>query len=334
MIPPAVPFRVLALGVGLSAALVACSSGASSAPAARSTTTRVTTTSTSAAPVKTLHATVTTAAWKLPRPSTREALIANQGDLLVLGGFDGAKRTIAQVLRVDVGTGATTAVGELAEAVHDAAGAPMLGEPLVFGGGNASESSAVQRFGPGPVATVVGRLPIPRSDLGAVTVGTRTYLIGGYDGSSIRATTLATTDGVTFTLLGDLPVPVRYPAVAAVGTSVVILGGITAAGATTAVQVLDTQTGTVRVVGQLPETLSDASATTVRGQIYVFGGRWGGAPTAQVWRWDVATNALVPVGTMAAPVTDGAATTIGDSAYFVGGESPLPTTTVSILTVR
>ena len=182
----------------------------------------------------------------------------------------------------------------------------------------------------------VARESLPRltPDLGAVTVGDRTYLVGGYDGNSIRATTIATTDGAAFSLLGDLPVPVRYPAVAAEGTNVVIFGGMTGAGATKAVQVLDTQTGAVRVVGQLPQTLSDASATTVRGQIYVFGGLWGGTATAQVWRWDSATTTLVPVGTMSAPVTDGAAATIGDSAYYVGGESPLPTATVSILTVR
>jgi N-acetylneuraminic acid mutarotase len=208
------------------------------------------------------------------------------------------------------------------------------GIATVFGGGNATEASAVQRFVPGGVATIAGHLPIARSDLGAVTVGARTYLVGGYDGNSIRATALSTVDGVTFALLGDLPVPVRYPAVAATGTDVVILGGTTASGPTADVQVLDTRTGVARVAGRLPATLSDASATTVRGQIYVFGGIWGGRPSSQVWRWDPTTTTLEPVGNLPAPTTDGAATTIGDTAYFVGGESPRPTSTVSVLTVR
>ena len=277
---------------------------------------------------------MTTAPWRLPRPSAREVVVADRGDLLVLGGFDGSRQTIAEVLRVNVTTGAAAEAGTLAEAVHDAAGTSVQGIPTVFGGGNATEASAVQRFVPGGVAAVAGHLPIARSDLGAVTVGARTFLVGGYDGSSIRATALSTTDGVTFALLGDLPVPVRYPAVAATGTDVVILGGTTSSGPTADVQVLDTETGVARVVGRLPATLSDASATTVRGQIYVFGGIWGGTPSAQVWRWDPATTTLVPVGTLPAPTTDGAATTIGDTAYFVGGESPLPTATVSVLTVR
>jgi N-acetylneuraminic acid mutarotase len=185
----------------------------------------------------------------------------------------------------------------------------------------------------------VGRLPIPRSDLAAVAVGSRAYIIGGYDGARVRATTIGTSDGIKFDILGDLPVPVRYPAVAAQGTDVIVVGGTTrgtdsTAGDTTAVQVLDTRTGAVRVLAQLPKTLAHATAATVRGQVYVFGGRWGGVPTNQVWRWDSASAMLVPVGTMAAAVTDGAAATIGDTAYFVGGESPNPIATVTELRAR
>jgi hypothetical protein len=257
----------------------------------------------------------------------------------VLGGFDGVKRTIGQVLRVDPANGATTDAGRLAQAVHDAAGTSVSGIPLVFGGGNGSESSAVQRFVPGGTATIAGRLPVPRSDLAAVAVGGRAYVVGGFDGASVRASTLATSDGVAFDILGDLPVPVRYPAVAAEGTDVVVLGGTTGAsdstdGDTKAVQVLDTLTGRVRLSGTLPQTLAHASAATLSGQIYVFGGRWGGTPTAKVWRWDSATAALVPVGVMASAVTDGAVATVGDTAYFVGGESPHPTATVMELRVR
>ena len=276
---------------------------------------------------------VVTAPWHLPRPSAREALVADGKALLVLGGFDGSRQTIAQVLRVDTRTGTTTVAGSLVASVHDTAGALVQGAATVFGGGNASESAAVQRFD-GTGSTVVGRLPIPRSDLAVVTVGARAYVVGGFDGSSIRATTLSTDDGASFALLGDLPIPVRYPAVAATGTDVVVLGGVTAGGDTRAVQVLDTTTGHVRVAAQLPATLSHASATTVRGQVYVFGGSWGGTPSGRVWRWDAPTLQLLPVGTLPAPTTDGAAATIGDIGYYVGGEAPAPVATVSELRVR
>jgi hypothetical protein len=321
------------MGAGLALVLAACGGGSSPSarvPATSTSTSRPAATTTTPRPPQ---ATVVTAPWRLPRPSAREALVADGGALLVLGGFDGAKQTIGQVLRVDTTTGTTTVAGSLSAAVHDTAGALMKGAATVFGGGNASESAAVQRFD-GTGTTVVGRMPIPRSDLAVVTVGARAYVVGGYDGSSIRATTLSTDDGMRFALLGDLPVPVRYPAVAATGTDVVVLGGVSAGGDTRVVQVLDTTTGRVHVAAQLPATLSHASATTVRGQVDVFGGNWGGTPSARVWRWDAPTLQLVPVGTLPAPTTDGAAATIGETAYYVGGESPAPVATVSELRVR
>jgi len=319
------------VGAGLVLTLAACGGGSS--PSARvpaTSTSRPAATTTTPRPPQ---VTVVTAPWRLPRPSAREALVADGDALVVLGGFDGAKQTIAQVLRVDTKTGTTTVAGSLSAAVHDTAGALVGRAATVFGGGNASETAAVQRFD-GIGTTVVGQLPIPRSDLAVVTVGARAYVVGGYDGSSIRATTLSTDDGVSFALLGDLPVPVRYPAVAATGTDIVVLGGVTADGDTRAVQVLDTTTGRVRVAAQLPATLSHASATTVRGQVYVFGGSWGGTPSARVWRWDAPALELVPVGTLPAPTTDGAAATIGDIGYYVGGESPAPVATVTELRVR
>ncbi|MGZ6976902.1 MAG: hypothetical protein ACXVJW_02245 [Acidimicrobiia bacterium] len=343
MHPPTRSRRALLASAGLALVLVACSDATSSSGSkATSSSTRAasgSSTTSTPRPDPNPTVTVTLVPWRLSRPSARAAVVADGRGFLVLGGFDGAKQTTAQVLRVDPTTGATTNAGTLAQAVHDVAGALVGGAPMVFGGGNTSESSAVQRFVPGATATLTGRLPVPRSDLGAVTVGDRAYLVGGYDDSSVRASALSTGDGAAFAVLGDLPVPVRYPAVAASGTDVVVIGGTrnaydSAAGDTAAVQVLDTRTGAVRLAGQLPKTLSHAVAATVRGQIYVFGGRWGGVPTAQVWHWDVTTSALVPVGTMTAAVTDGAAVTVGDSAYYVGGEAPNPTAAVSELRVR
>ena len=211
-------------------------------------------------------------------------LLAEGDHLLLVGGLDGARRTTAQILRLDPAHGTVTPAGALETGVHDAAGAVLGGVPMVFGGGSASESAAVQALGLGGPTRVIGQLPIPRSDLGAVTVANRAYLVGGYDGARIRATALATADGVTFDRLGDLPVPVRYPAVAALGSDVYVIGGSTNAGAVRAVQVLDTRSGVVRLAGQLPESLTDAVAATVRGRVYVFGGLSGGAPSAQVWR--------------------------------------------------
>ena len=68
-------------------------------------------------------------------------------------------------------------------------------------------------------------MPAPRSDAAAVTIGSTTYLVGGYDGTRPDAPVLATTDGRTFTTVTALPVPVRYPAVAALGGQIYLFGG-------------------------------------------------------------------------------------------------------------
>jgi hypothetical protein len=282
---------------------------------------------------------LTTAPWTLPRPSAREVAVADRQQLLILGGLDGNRQTIAEVLRVDPRSGAVTPAGALGIAVHDAAAAVVGGVPMVFGGGNSRETAAVQGFGPGASSRVEGQLPIPRSDLSAVTVGRRTFLIGGYDGSSIRATVISTVDGRKYELLGDLPVPVRYAAVAAIGTDVYVIGGSNGGGAVREVQVLDTKTGVVHIAGQLPQTLSDAVAATLGGHVYVFGGNWDGRPSAQVWQLDPGTASapgvtLTPVATLASTVTNAAIAVLGDRAYLVGGESPAPVDTVSILEVR
>ena len=328
--------RVLALAA-LGSAAVACGGGGTTPRAHANAAPPSTTRSPSTLAHQIPSVAVTTASWKLPRPSAREVVVADGDHLLLLGGLDADRRTVADVFRIDPRAGSVTPAGMLGTAVHDAAGALVGGVPMVFAGGNSTETAAVQAFEPGPSSRVVGHLPIPRSDLSAVTVGRRTFLVGGYDGSNIRATVLATTDGTKFALLGDLPVPVRYAAVAAVGTNVYVVGGSNGGGAVREVQALDTKTGTVRVIGKLPQGLSDAVAATLGGHVYVFGGNWGGQPSAQIWRLETSGKpgvTLTPVATLPTPVVDAAVAVLGNRAYLVGGESPAPLTSVSILEVR
>ena len=280
--------------------------------------------------------------FQLPRGSARAVLVADGDHLLLLGGFNGAKQTIAEILRIDPTTKTVRSAGSLNAAVHDAAGALVAGRPMVFGGGNSTETAGVQVVGADAKVSTVGKLPIPRSDLATATIGGRTFILGGYDGSKVRATTIATNDGVKFQILGDLPTPVRYPAVAAIGTKVYAIGGTTtgnAAGAVRAVQVLDTTTGTVSAIGEIPAPLTDAVAATVRGHIYVFGGMLSGQPSNQVWRLDLSPDgagpiALTPVATLPTPVTDAAIAVLGDTAYLVGGQNGAVLTSIITLEVR
>ena len=268
--------------------------------------------------------------------------MADGDHLLLLGGFSGAKQTIAEILRIDPTTRTVRSAGSLNAAVHDAAGALVGGRVMVFGGGNGSETAGVQAVGVDGTVTTIGKLPIARSDLATATVGGLTFILGGYDGSTVRATTIATPDGVTFEVLGDLPTPVRYPAVAAVGSKIYAIGGTTtgnASGAVRAVQMLDTTTGTVSAIGELPQPLTDAVAATVGGNIYVFGGQLAGRISDQVWRVDVGPSGagpvtFEPVATLPTPVTDAAVAVLGDTAFLVGGESPSVLSSITTLEIR
>src|SRR5262245_61683688 len=239
--------RALAATAAVATLVGACSSADSSNTTRRATTTSrstgppvVSTTTTTRAPA---HLVIERASFSLPRPSARAVLVPQGKQLLVLGGLDGTRRTTNEIIGIDPVARAATRAGVLAVAVHDAADATVGGSPMVFGGGNATETAAVQRVASDETTAVVGQLPVPRSDVAAASVGDRTYLIGGFDGTQLRPTVIATTDGRSFVALGDLPDPVRYAAVAALGTNIYVVGGTTtgdASGAVRSVQVVDT----------------------------------------------------------------------------------------------
>ena len=76
---------------------------------------------------------------------------------------------------------------------------------LVLGGGSTASTDAVESVSRAGAATSAGHLPRPRSDLVAATVGGRTYVLGGYDGSTLDPSVLETTDGSAFKSVASSP---------------------------------------------------------------------------------------------------------------------------------
>ena len=266
--------------------------------------------------------------WSLANPLSREVLLPGpgSGQLTILGGLEAGGGSASGVFTLNTATGALVRSGSLLGPLHDAAGAVLGGQPLVFGGGVVASSAAVQRL-PAALgsATQVGTLAQPRSDAAAVVLGGTAYLIGGYDGSSLDPAVLATTNGSTFQTVAQLPVPVRYPAVAARGGMIWVFGGQTADGEpTAAVQLVDPATGSARVVGSLPEPLTGASAATLGGVVYVTGGETsavgGTAPNGTIWALDPQSDRLLVAGQLRVPVSHSAIAVLGRRAWLVGGE--------------
>lgn len=261
----------------------------------------------------------------LPAPISGEAATVVPGGALVLGGLDANDASVEGVFLLGR-SGKLRPAGSLAGPLHDAAATSVGGKVLVFGGGTEAGTDRVQSLPVGlssaseATAVVVGHLPAVRSDLSAVTVGSKAYVLGGYDGTAPDPAVLATADGSSFSHVADLEVPARYLAVAALGGRIYAFGGETGSGAATdAIQEVDPAKGTSRQIGRLPHPISHAAAIALGSDIYVLGGEEAEGATARSWRFDPATGKVSPAPSLPQPVAGGAVADFGRSAYLIGG---------------
>ena len=311
--------RLGAAAAGVAALLAGCvSTGATRTAAPERTPSR--------RPARVLQATL--AAYRLPAPLSRAVVFNAGSDLLVAGGLTAGSSSASGVFRLDPTTGTLTSDGRLAAPVHDAAGVTLDGGNLVLGGGAQATTANVQRLRDGGTAQLIGRLPQPRSDLVAATVGQAAYVLGGYDGATTQGAVLRTQDGRSFTSIGQLPVPVRYPAVAVTGRTLWVFGGEHAGQQVDTIQRIDTATGSARVAGHLQHPLAHAAALVLDGTVYLAGGRAGNSVTNQMLAFDAGAAKVTPAGQLPRPVADTAAGVVGEVGYLIGGEGPRPLSTV------
>ncbi|HEX6456952.1 MAG TPA: kelch repeat-containing protein [Solirubrobacterales bacterium] len=261
----------------------------------------------------------------LPAPISGEAAAAVPGGTLILGGLDANEASVEGVFSLGP-SGRVQSAGSLAGPLHDAAATVLKGKVLIFGGGTETSTDQVQSLPASAslsspaTATVVGHLPAVRSDLSAVTVGSRAYVLGGYDGTEPDPAVLATADGRSFSQVAELEVPARYMAVAALGGRIYAFGGETGAGRPTdAIQEVDPAKGAVRQVGRLPQPVSHAAAVALGGSVYVLGGEGAEGATAKSWRFDPGSGKVFPASSLPHPVAGGAVAGAGESAYLIGG---------------
>jgi outer membrane protein assembly factor BamB len=297
--------------------------------------------------------------WHMAEPVSREVVTAGSpGQLVVLGGLSASDTSTNRVYAVSTASGAVHRIGALPVAVHDAAVAVSGQRALVFGGGSSATVGTVQSFplASGGTATSVGSLPAPRSDAQAATIGTTTYIVGGFDGSKPDASVVATTNGQTYRTIATLPVPVRYAAVAALGGRIYAFGGEAITGPhagmpVSVIQAVDPARRTASIVGNLPEALAGAAAVTLAGELFVAGGdspaatkptpglgttQLTGQPIANagskgpssptrtvstIWAYDPASGRLLAAGRLQVPVSNAGVAADGSTAWIVGGES-------------
>lgn len=279
--------------------------------------------------------TASTLSWRLPLPSSRQALIKVAGGrVLLAGGMLADGSSTADVRRIDLATGRTQRVPALAVPVHDAAGGPYAGSPAVYGGGNATEQSLVQALRQGRWTRVDG-FATGRSDLSVVPVAAGTIVLGGYDGASVPLDVLSQQGDAKLRRSGHLHTGVRYAATAAVGRQVLVFGGEVSDQELSAVQRLDTGTGRTEVVAQLPRPLGHAMAVQVGDRVLLIGGRTAAhQQTDRLWWFDPAGLRFTPAGRLPRPLSDASVAVLGRSVYLLGGEQPGVTDRVLRLDVQ
>lgn len=331
--------RTEVAGAAAIALVLAACGGGDGQDTERSTTTTVAVPPSAPAPPTTVapasRLDIEAASWQLPAPTSRLVLLADGGELVVLGGQDAAHASVADVFRIDPTTGTASPASPLDPAVHDAAGAQLGDQSLVIAGGTPPARATVQVVTAGEPSHAVGELPAPRTDHVAALVDGTVYVLGGADAAEVTLGSVVASadDGIAWSEAGTLVEAVRYPAVATADGAVYLFGGARdTTPDSTAVQRYDPASGTTQIVAQLPEPLSHASAVAVGGQIWVLGGFVDDAPAAQILRFDPASNTLTPAGSLPGAVTDAAVVATGPATgYLVGGEGPGRATTAAVL---
>lgn len=249
----------------------------------------------------------------MPKPGTRR-------ELVVLGGLTSRDSSTDVVGVLDTRNGAFRRQGPLLRATHDAAGAALGSRVLVVGGGTAAPSGSTQLETGGRTVEGSG-LGEARADAGAVTVGHSVYVVGGYDGSTMDAEVVATTDGRRYRPVAALRVPVRYPALAVLGSRIYVFGGLAANGQpSAAVQLIDPGRRTARVVGRLPVPLSGAAAGVLGGTIYVAGGSTAARPTRAIYAFVPHGASFLRAGLLRAAAANAGSAVTDGRLWIVGGE--------------
>ncbi|MEO5885733.1 MAG: hypothetical protein ABIQ58_09495 [Candidatus Limnocylindrales bacterium] len=197
---------------------------------------------------------------------------------------------------------------------------------------------------PAPVGAVVPwhgsptelALPAPRTDGGAVQVGTKLFYIGGSDGTAAQsnvwvAQVVSVGNFDKWAEGPPLPEPRSDASILSVSGTIYVIGGLDADGApTTTVYSLapDPQTGeigewaTVEAL-VLPEARAGAAAAAASDGILLIGGEGPSGPVATAWKSLLDAQGVLqkwePEADLVQPQADANAAVIGDYVWLWGG---------------
>jgi Kelch motif protein len=216
---------------------------------------------------------------------------------------------------------ARTLPERLPTSLHGDAVAPVPDGLLVIGGADRSDTSLAGvshldsqtgRVSPG------GSLSAPLHDLGAATLGGKTYAFGG--GASTTVDTVQSLRlGGTAQPVGHLPAPLSDLSATSVAGGIYLLGGYD--GQSPSASVFQTVDGrSFTRVARLPTPIRYTAVATSGDKIYAFGGELAnGQDTSDIQEYDIGTERAVVAGQLPQPLSHAAAVTLNGTIFLLGG---------------
>jgi len=252
----------------------------------------------------------------------------------VSGGLSSAGVSTPTVFVFVPGRATRTATG-LPGPVHDAAATEVAGRLLLFGGGPFEGSNRIVAVAPG-TPHVIGSLPHALSDLSAVTIGDRAYVVGGWNGTVTNAAIYAATASGRVARAGQLPLGVRYPAAVALDGRLIVAGGETTSGRPTRrAWSFDPASGKVTRLPDLPAATDHGMAAALAGRVYLIGGLRDGSFTPAILSWAPGETRWHPAGRLPWAIADAGAVAFDGGIAVIGGRDSAGTlASVIVLRVR
>lgn len=260
------------------------------------------------------------------------AVVALNGSIYVLGGFDNQTRVVHRVSRFDPATGAWTAVADLPARMHHANAAVVDGRIWVLGFLGGLDFGADPRgfiYDPGSDEWTPGpSMPegFGRGAAGTVAIDGTIYIVGGLSSRAVYPFVHAyDTVAEEWTRLPDLPTERDHMAIGAVNGQIVVAGG--RAGAIGShvdrVDIFDPAVGEWTTGAAMPTSRGGGAAAVVGGELFVIGGEGNPALATgvydQVEAYDVAADRWRSLDPMPNPRHGMWAAAVDGRIYVPGG---------------
>ncbi len=267
----------------------------------------------------------------LPDAQQETAVVALEGRVHVIGGFDGRGAMTARVSIFDPGADAWSLGVELPEPLHHANAAVVDGRIWILGylvAGFAARG-AMWSWAPGEAAwRGEGTMPgTARGASGIAVLDGLVYVIGGQDGGRTTAASDRFDPGLgRWEALPPIPTPANHLVAGGIGDRVYAVGGRGAgiSAHTREVWALEPVSRSWSARAAMPTSRAGCAGAVVGGRLVVIGGEGNPAPGssgvfAEVEAYDPTADAWVELARMRTPRHGMGAAALGGVVYVPGG---------------